>query len=235
MNVVRALAADFKMDISEFQIGDDAILPLRHRDGNSFFQDITKNMHRTINRYRRSNQVYVRQVSIAEFREAAATLKGKAKLNPKPSVVGEYIAKIESMKRPLLVGVKTGGTWLSLGLGYYESAEIAYLMLQLNNESGDKPLSSSMLLRGYLIEQLIADGFRRLVFPAGIAGHLAYYANFYPNRQVYMDRATWGWRLFRHHFARVVSQLSKEVKERSDWIIPSESKQRAETVAKRSA
>jgi hypothetical protein len=70
------------------------------------------------------------------------------------------------------------------------------MICQLNNDRERSADSLSVVLRGYLIESLIARGIDDLFFWGGAGGALARYCQWIPTATWYLDRPTRRWRIF---------------------------------------
>jgi hypothetical protein len=81
---------------------------------------------------------------------------------------------IEAMPSRIMIGLRRStGEWISLAGGWY-AGDRAVLNMQLNDRACGRE-SVSVVLRSYLIEQLIKRGIRELVFWAGTSPPLSYY------------------------------------------------------------
>jgi hypothetical protein len=93
----------------------------------------------------------------------------------------------------------------------------------MNNDRDYSTESLSTVLRSYLIEELVAYGYGKLVFWAGVAGPLARIASPYPSLAVYLDVGTGHWRFFRRLCARLAPHLPPGFQTIIDWISPTAS------------
>ena len=108
----------------------------------------------------------------------------------------QTLAMIEASSSRLLIGLRRrGGDWISLAGGWYVG-DCAFLALQLNDRTCRRE-SLSLVLRSYLVEQLINQGFRRLVFWNGTQPPLSLYAIPREEFTVYVDSPSSLWRLVR--------------------------------------
>jgi hypothetical protein len=103
---------------------------------------------------------------------------------------------IEAMPSRILVGLRrNSGEWISLAGGWYDGERVV-LNMQLNDRACARE-SISLVLRSYLIEQLINRGIRELVFLAGTSPPLSYYITHREEYMTYVDSRSHPWRLVR--------------------------------------
>jgi|ERR1035441_5198580 hypothetical protein len=90
----------------------------------------------------------------------------------------------------------------------------------MNNERANPQSSLSLVARGYLIEALIAQGVRRLLFWAGTGAPLGRYCYFLPTTSIYLDTPGLVWRTLRGVAARAGALLPRRLAEFASWIEP---------------
>ena len=151
-------------------------------------------------RYRRRSELagneFCPDLSFTDFCAAAKGLFPKEAYARHESNFHQCLAMIEAMPAQILVGLRRStGEWVSLAGGWY-AGDRAVLNLQLNDRTCVKE-SVSLVLRSYLIEQLINRGIRELVFLAGTSAPLSYYITHREEYMTYVDSRSRPWRLVR--------------------------------------
>jgi hypothetical protein len=91
------------------------------------------------------------------------------------------------------------GEWIGLAGGWFVGRR-AYMKMQLN-DLAHRQLSISLVLRSYLIEDLIARGFRELVFVGGSSAPLSLYCNHPEVAIMNIDSRSGLWHLIRKTWA----------------------------------
>jgi len=151
-------------------------------------------------RYRRRSELagteFCPDLSFADFCAAAKGLFPKETYARHESNFHQCVAMIEAMPSQILVGLRRStGEWVSLAGGWY-AGDRAVLNMQLNDRTCAKE-SVSLVLRSYLIEQLINRGIREVVFLAGTSAPLSYYITHREEYMTYVDSRSHPWRLVR--------------------------------------
>jgi Acetyltransferase (GNAT) domain len=120
---------------------------------------------------------------------AYATAKSKRTLD-------RHLAMIEAMPSRILIGLRrVGGEWIGLA-GGWRVGDRTILAMQLNNRTYDRE-SLSIVLRSYLIEALIKQGVRELVFWGDTSAPLCFYAVYPSVFMVNLDAPLPLWRFGR--------------------------------------
>src|SRR5882757_1050915 len=151
-------------------------------------------------RYRRRSELagneFCPDQPFADFCAAAKRLLPKAAYPQPKRDFQRSLAMIEAMPSRLLIGLRRrGGDWISLAGGWHVGG-CAFVALQLNDRTRRRE-SVSLVLRSYLIEQLINRGIRELVFWAGTSAPLNLYTAPREEFTVYIDSRSHSWRLVR--------------------------------------
>ena len=151
-------------------------------------------------RYRRRSELagneFCPDLSFTVFCAAAKGLFPKEAHARHESNFRQCLAMIEAMHSRILVGLRrSSGEWISLAGGWYAGDRVI-LNMQLNDHSCGRE-SISLVLRSYLIEQLIDRGIRELVFLAGTSAPLSYYITHREEYMTYVDSRSHPWRLVR--------------------------------------
>jgi hypothetical protein len=151
-------------------------------------------------RYRKRSELagneFCPDLPFADFCAAAKGLFPKETYARHESNFHQCVAMIEAMPSQILVGLRRStGEWVSLAGGWY-AGDRAVLNMQLNDRTCAKE-SVSLVLRSYLIEQLINRGIREVVFLAGTSAPLSYYITHREEYMTYVDSRSHPWRLVR--------------------------------------
>ncbi|HWF48074.1 MAG TPA: hypothetical protein VG168_13785 [Bryobacteraceae bacterium] len=144
-----------------------------------------------------AGHAYVEDIPHSEFERIAYSLLKEGVIGAKQSGVSRALRMLAAVKRPWLVGLRSpGGEWLSIIGGWYD-ADRAVMFFQMNSDRKHAKLSLSLVARAHLIESLIGQGVRSLVFWAGVGDPLHRYVQPIPAVAVSVDAQTFSWRLFR--------------------------------------
>jgi hypothetical protein len=165
-----------------------------------FLAKVRRPTRHNLCRYRRRSELAGNQFCpdqpFTDFCAAAKRLFPKEAYAKRESNFRRSLAMIESMPSRLLIGLRRrGGDWISLAGGWCVG-DCAFLALQLNDRTCARE-SLSLVLRSYLIEQLINRGIRELVFWNGTSAPLRFYTTPREEFTVYIDSQSHPWRLVR--------------------------------------
>ena len=193
-----------------------------------FLHDLGASTRRNFRRYRSRFEAtghhYLAHLSPDEFRQAVGELRTKSRIPLARRAVERGVNLMAAVERPVAVALRCrSGEWLSVAGGWYEDSR-ATLFVQLNQDRAFADLALSGVLRGYLIETLIHQGIRELVFWAGTGPPLARYAACVPALGVHLDRPTRGWRMLCAVLARLSAWLPDYIAAEIAWITPARSR-----------
>jgi hypothetical protein len=165
-----------------------------------FLARVSGNTRHNLCRYRRRSEAarneFCSELAFADFCAAARRLFPKEAYARQESNFRQCLAMIESMPSRLLVGLRRpGGEWISVAGGWY-AGDRAVLNMQLNDRACARD-SVSLVLRSYVLEQLIKRGIRELVFWAGTSAPLSSYLAPREEFVAYVDSRSHSWRLVR--------------------------------------
>jgi len=151
-------------------------------------------------RYRRRSESagneFCPDLPFADFCAAAEQLFPKEAYARHEANFRQCLAMIEAMPSRILVGLRRArGEWVSLAGGWYAGDRVV-LNMQLNDRTCGRE-SVSLVLRSYLIEQLINRGIRELVFWGGTSAPLSSYITHRKEYMTYVDSRSHPWRLLR--------------------------------------
>lgn len=171
-------------------------------------------------RFEAAGHVFVENLSLDEFRQAALYLKPKCSRPGDLDSTDRLIKMAAAAERPFAVGLKhRNGAWMSVVCGAYRPAS-GVLLLQVNNDQEFPRDSLSVVIRGYLIESLIQQGMKEFIIWAGTAPPLSRYVNYIPTVGVYLDSPDFMWRLARGLVSKIGPWLPRRIKPDARWIAP---------------
>jgi hypothetical protein len=128
------------------------------------------------------------------------------------------LSVLSAAEGSMLVGLKSkDGEWLSLAGGWREGDQ-ATLLIQLNNDREYPRSSLCTVLRSHLVEMLIRDQVRKLLFWNGAATPLSRLAAPVPALAVYLDAPTRGWRTVRAVARRMAAVAPPRFADRMAWL-----------------
>jgi hypothetical protein len=138
--------------------------------------------------FERQGHEYVGALTVPEFRAAAVELSGRTSVPAKSEHIERNTRTCSSAERPILMGLRAcSGEWLAVLGGWYDREEPT-VYFQMNRDEQHRTESLSVVLRGYLIEELIQRGFQRLVFVHGVMEPLSRYCHTVPRISLYLDK-----------------------------------------------
>lgn len=155
----------------------------------------------------------------ADFAAASRALFPNAAYASSRPNLDRCLAMIEAMSRPLMIGLQNSrGEWVSLAGGWY-AGERAILLTQLNDRAYTRE-SISLVMRSYLIETLISEGIRELVFWEGTSAPLCFYADFPQVLRAYIDAPFVWWRVARALCSAATRLLPARAGTLLKWVVP---------------
>jgi hypothetical protein len=156
-------------------------------------------------------------MSLRDLDVAAAELRNKSRIATDWEAFSRASRMLRNTNQPVIAGLRDRtGKWLSIVAGWYETNRVV-LFAQLNNDLDYPHSSLSVVLRGYVIETLIEQHIRKLVFWAG-AGALNSYTEPIQGTAMYVDNENFGWRLLCSAYKRLRPKLSPGLRALTDWI-----------------
>jgi hypothetical protein len=221
---VTTAQAAMALDVSYTRVDNHSrlLLPPSYQE---FLQGLGSQTRRNFRRYRchfeAAGHRYIEQLSADDFRHAAWYLQTKSRIPSSRRAIERSVNMMAAVDRPLAIGLRHRcGEWLSVAGGWYDSSRVT-LFAQLNHDREFADMALSVVLRVNLIEMLIRQGIRELVFWAGTAPPLSRYAACVPAMGVHLDRPTRGWRTIRSVIARLGASMPKRIAAEVRWIAPS--------------
>jgi hypothetical protein len=192
-----------------------------------FLTRLGSHTRRNLRYYRRKAEAqgytYVPSVSAEEYHAAISRLNDVADYPTDPGRDERDERFFGQFPQHLLVGLRgPDGQFVSI-IGAVQSGEHLHVLTQLNDESLRK-LSISLVLRGYLIEQLIREGFTSVHFVNGASRMLGRFCEPLLLRTLAIDRTrsiVHPLKQFCAHFARYLRRKGRRVPVRLHFLIGS--------------
>jgi hypothetical protein len=219
---IERILASHRLDVCRTRGENHSVLDLAS-SYESFLAGLGSRTRRNCRYYRRRFETigkYVPHVSFTEFQSVAMRMLKQSVVGARQSGVNRALRMLSAVDRPILVGLRRhDGEFLSIVGGWYEF-DRAVIVFQMNNEQDHPQSSLSLVARGYLIEELIAQGVRKLLFWAGAGPPLDRYCYFLPTTRIHLDSPGFVWRTLRGVAARASSVLPRRLAEFASWIEP---------------
>lgn len=194
-----------------------------------FLQQFGKHTRRNFRYYRRGFESaggqYAAEMTFEEFRRAAIRLASKDVVGADAEGLNRALKMLAAVKRPLLVGLRMDGEWVSVLGGWHESDRTT-VFVQVNDDRGHAKMSLSIVLRAYLIEELIRQGVSSVVFWAGVGEPYFSHCEAGRTLSVFVDRASFSWRIVRRILLRAIVSLPASMADRLRWIAPNTAHQK---------
>ena len=159
---------------------------------NDFLAKLGARTRRNFRNFRRKSESagnqFIQNLSFSEFSAAAGSLLPNAALARSKETQEKHLAMIAAMPSRILVGLRAPGKnsvtvdgnksseWIGLA-GGWTAGDRAILVMQLNDRTRIRE-SISLVLRSYLIEALIKQGIREIVFWEGTSAPLKAYSTY---------------------------------------------------------
>ena len=188
-----------------------------------FLAKVGPHTRRNLRYYRRRSELtgneFCPDQPFSDFCVAARRLFPKEAYATRKSNLQRCLAMIEAMPTRLLVGLRRrGGEWISLAGGWHVGGR-AVLDLQLNDRTRSRE-SVSLVLRSYLIEQLINRRIRELVFRGGTSAPLSFYTAHREEFMAYVDSPSQPWRLVRRACVTLTKLAPVTFGRLLKWVVP---------------
>jgi hypothetical protein len=141
-------------------------------------------------RFEQSGHAYVRGIELPEFAAAASEFLRKSVVGADAEGIRRALQVFSVIKRPLLAGLRhRDGQWLSI-LGGWRQSHDGVVFFQMNDDKECAASSLSVVMRAYLIEDLISEGIQALHFWGGIGGPLRRSSLPVPAMKAFLDKQT---------------------------------------------
>lgn len=186
-------------DVAFFPTKNHAHLQLP-RTFDDFLAKLGPRTRRNFRNFRRKSEQtgnqFIQKLSFAEFSEASRSLLPNAALARSKETQEKHLAMIGTMPSQMLVGLRgKNSEWIGLAGGWIEDNR-AILVMQLNDRTRTRE-SISLVLRSYLIEALINQGVREIIFWEGTSAPLSAYATYPEMFMAHLDAQSFALRLVR--------------------------------------
>jgi len=220
----REIASSLRVDLSQAPLENHVVLPLPPCYGD-FVNGLRSKTRRNFRYYRRRSEAaghrYVEGMSMSQFSGAAARLLEKSVTGAERDGITRAKEMLSLAHSPFLAGLQTrDGEWVGI-LGGWCEGERAVLFFQMNDDRDHAGDSLCVVLRGYLIEYLIARGIRSLLFWAGAGRPYSEYSHPVPAVALYLDRRSPLWRACRSLVRSVGPVWPRRFAWVADWIVSS--------------
>jgi hypothetical protein len=188
----------------------------------SFLNQLGPRTRRNFRYYRRKSEQAGNEFSPEEtyphFRAATRRLFPRAEFRDGTNLE-RCLAMIETMPSRIMVGIRNrDGDLISLAGGWHDGRR-AVVIMQLNDR-GFPQASLSLVLRSYLIEELIRKGSRELIFWAGSAAPISSYSGSPELWIAHIDSRAMPWRVFREAIA-IAGKFAPRASWRwLKWVVP---------------
>jgi hypothetical protein len=224
IRVMQRAAVRCRAEFSQFEDSYHHVVPLS-LDYERFLTSLSAKFRRNMRYYRRRYEAaghhYVENMDLAEFRRVAFRILDRSVVGGSREGVIRALSIFSEVDRPLLVGLRhRDGEWVAILGGWCED-DRPIVFFQMNNDRDYSADSLSVVLRGYFLETLIAQGHREVFFWAGVGGPLARGAVAYPSFRACVDAHTLRWRATRSLVKALAPVLPQRLHSAMDWIAPS--------------
>jgi hypothetical protein len=218
----REIASSLGADVSQAPLENHVVLSLPPCYGD-FVNGLSSKTRRNFRYYRRRCEAaghrHVDGMSMSQFSDAAARLLEKSVTGADREGITRAKEMLSLAHSPLLAGLQTReGEWIGI-LGGWCEGERAVLFFQMNDDRDHAGDSLCVVLRGYLIEHLIARGIRSLLFWAGAGRPYSDYSQPVPAVALYLDRRSPLWRACRSLIRAVGPVWPRRFAWVADWIV----------------
>jgi hypothetical protein len=166
----------------------------------NFLAKVGPRTRRNLRYYRRKSELASNEFSpretYASFCAAARRLFPRTEFARRRINLERCLAMIGTMPSPIMVGLRDrNGELISVAGGWHDGRR-AVVIMQLNDRAFPRA-SLSLVLRSYLIEDLIRRDFRELIFWAGSSAPFSSYSGSPELWIAHIDPRTTLWRLYR--------------------------------------
>ncbi|MDQ2773471.1 MAG: GNAT family N-acetyltransferase [Acidobacteriota bacterium] len=180
---------------------------------------------RNIRYYRRKFEQaggrFVSHMSDADFKAAATSILKSAGTGADAEKADRFLNMISAVDRPIRCGLQTDdGQWISILGGWHENPS-ATILFQMNNDVQYPRLSLGVLLKGYVLQNLIVRGTNNIFFWAGVGEPCDRLTKCIPATSFYLDKSDLFWVCLRQIVRWTLQFFPPEFRYVSEWIAPS--------------
>jgi len=148
-------------------------------------------------RFESAGHRYVAHLPLELLSSVTWELKKKCSLPNQAEVIERCLEMVAAADTPLAVGLQhSNGEWVSVAAGCYRPGQ-ALVLFQLNSDQDFARSSLSVVLRSFMIENLIQAGCPELVIFGGTVPPLSRYVTHPPTMNVHVDKLMYSWRALR--------------------------------------
>ena len=190
----------------------------------AFLETLSKKTRRNFRYHRRrfeaSGHTFVERVHPKEFERAAFLLLKKDVVGASRVGINRALRMLAAVRNPILVGLRhQNGEWLSILGGWYEG-DCGVVFFQMNNDRDYRQSALYLVLRGYLIENIIAARVPKMLFWDGVGPPLRRYSRILPAIGVHLDLPSFGWRTSRRLIRWTNQFLPRRLSSIGSWVAP---------------
>jgi hypothetical protein len=188
-----------------------------------FLTKLGAHTRRNLRNFRRKSEQagneFVSELSYENFCAASRRLVPKADFSENTTNFERCLAMIGTMPPAIMIGLRArNGDLISVAGGFHDGRR-AIVVMQLNDRAFVRA-SLSLVLRSYLIENLIERGSRELVFWAGSSAPLSAYCVSPELWIAHIDSRAMRWRVAREA-AAIAGRLAPRASRRwIKWVVP---------------
>ena len=140
------------------------------------------------------------------------------------------LGMLAAVKDSIYVGLRhPNGQWLSILGGWYEG-DYGVVFFQMNNDRDYPHSDFCIVLRGYLIEAMIAAKVPNMLFWDGVGAPLRRYCHLLPSVGVHLDIPSFGWRTLRRLIGWTTMFLPAHLRVMANWVAPQLARRRTKIV-----
>ena len=211
------------LDVHYSTVEHHCVLELGH-SYDTFLQKLSKKTRRNFRYHRRRfealGHTFIERVPLADFERASSLLLAKDVVGASRVGVNRALGMLAAVKDPILVGLRhQSGEWLSILGGWYEG-DCGVVFFQMNNDRDYPQSAFYLVLRGYLIEAMIAAEIPRMLFWDGVGPPLCRYCEILPATGVHLDLPNFGWRTSRRLIGWTTHFLPARLRSITSWVAP---------------
>jgi len=223
-NVIERTAATMRLDVTratpaEYEMHSALPLPSSYE---AFVTSLGAQTRHNFRYYRRRFEAaghrFVENLPPREVEEILLQLRMKSQIPFSAARMRTAARRVMSTDQPWAAALRhANGDYLSVTAGWFDRGR-AILLLQQNNDIEFSQASLSVVLRGYLIETLIARRVPELLIWSGAAAPLSRYVKPLPAISVYFDARTFGWRMIRRMVGGMQRFAGRRVSSELRWV-----------------
>jgi hypothetical protein len=219
--LLKRIASSRGMKIALFDDPYHAVLPL-FSGYEDFLQTLGYKARRNLRYYRRrfesAGHRYMERISLEDFGQVARRLRTRSVVRARDAAISRALNMFAEVDRPLLAGLQhSDGEWVAI-IGGWLNGDLPVVFFQMNNDQDYRSESLSLVLRGYLFESLINQGYREVAFWGGVGEPFRQVAVEEPAVSAYLDVETRSWRVFREIVRKLGPYLPHSFRHGASWI-----------------